>query len=53
MAKDDFIEEPVEGSGGGDMLGTGLVIITTLVLIVAFILVEMSLATYGRGLLAN
>jgi hypothetical protein len=52
MAKDDFIEEPGEDSGS-DMLGTGLVIITTLVLITAFILVEMSLATYGRGLLAN
>ena len=52
MAKDDFIEEPVEGSGG-DMLGAGLVIVTALVLITAFILIEMSLATYGRGLMAN
>ena len=52
MAKDDFIEEPIEDSGA-DMLGTGLVIITTLVLITAFVLIEMSLAEYGRGLLAK
>jgi hypothetical protein len=51
MAKDEFIEEPLEGEQQ-DMLGTGLVIVTTLVLVVAFILVEMTLGNlYGIGLL--
>ena len=50
MAKDDFIEEPQEGQQT-DMLGTGLVIVTTLMLIVAFILMEMALGDhYGKGL---
>ena len=50
MAKDEFIDEPQEGTPT-DMLGTGLVIITTLVLITAFVLVEMSLGDlYGIGL---
>lgn len=50
MAKDEFIEEPQEGTKA-DMLGTGLVLVTTLVLIVAFILVEMTLGDlYGVGL---
>ena len=50
MAKDEFIEES-EGAGT-DMLGTGLVLVTTLVLIVAFILIEMALGDlYGAGML--
>ena len=50
MAKDDFIEEPQEGQQT-DMLGTGLVIVTTLMLIVAFILMEKALGDlYGKGL---
>ena len=50
MAKDEFIDEPEEGAGT-DMLGTGLVVVTTLVLIVAFILMEMAFKDlYGRGI---
>jgi hypothetical protein len=50
MAKDEFIEESSEGTAT-DMLGTGLVLVTTLVLIVAFILIEMGLGDlYGAGL---
>ncbi len=46
----DFIEEPVEGSGS-DGLGTGLVVVTTIVLITAWVLVDMCLGTYGGGML--
>ena len=50
MAKDEFIEEPQDGAMT-DMLGTGLVVVTTIVLIVAFILVEMTMGDlYGIGL---
>jgi hypothetical protein len=50
MAKDEFIEEPQEGAQS-DMLGTGLVVVTTLVLIVAFILIELAFKDlYQRGL---
>ena len=46
----DFIEEPVEGSSS-DGLGTGIVVITTIVLITAFVLIDMCLGKYGGGLL--
>jgi hypothetical protein len=50
MAKDEFIEEPQEGSQT-DLLGTGLVVVTTLVLIAAFIVMEMAFKDlYQRGL---
>lgn len=50
MAKDEFIEEPQEGTGT-DMLGTGLVVVTTIVLLIAFILMEMAFKDlYARGL---
>ena len=50
MARDEFLEEPQEGEQA-DMLGTGLVVVTTVVLIVAFVLVEMPLGgNYGVGL---
>jgi hypothetical protein len=50
MAKDEFIEEPQEGAQT-DMLGTGLVVVTTIVLITAFVLVELTMGElYGLGL---
>jgi hypothetical protein len=50
MAKDEFIEEPQEGAQT-DLLGTGLVVVTTLVLIAAFIMMEIALKDlYQRGL---
>jgi hypothetical protein len=50
MAKDEFIEEPQEGPQA-DLLGTGLVVVTTLVLIAAFIVMEMAYKDlYGRGI---
>ena len=48
MSNDDYMDE--YDAPQSDGLGTGLVICTSLVLIVAFILVEMALKTYGRGL---
>jgi hypothetical protein len=52
MAKDDQYVDEVEEEGG-DGLGTALVVVTTLVLIAAFILVEMALQGYGKGLFAK
>ena len=50
MAKDEFIEEPQDGVRT-DMLGTGLVVVTTVVLIVAFILIQMTMGDlYQIGL---
>jgi len=46
----DFIEEPAEGPST-DGLGTGLVVVTTIVLITALVLVDMCLGTYGGGML--
>ena len=50
MARDDqYLDEVEEAPADG--LVTGLVVVTALVLFVAFILVEMALKDYGRGLL--
>lgn len=46
----DFIEEPVEGSSS-DGLGTGLVVLTTIVLLTSLVLVDMCLGMYGGGML--
>jgi hypothetical protein len=52
MAKDDqYVDEVEEEQGDG--LSTALVVVTSLVLIAAFILVEMALKSYGRGLFAG
>jgi len=49
MARDDqFVDDVAEEKGDG--LGTSLVIITTLVLIAAFIIVQMALKDYGKGM---
>ena len=53
MAREDQYLDDVEEAPASDGLGTGLVVITTLILIVAFIIVEMALKEYGRGLFAN
>lgn len=50
MPKDEFVEEPQEGAQQ-DWLGAGLCVLTTGILIVAFILVEITLGNlYGVGL---
>jgi hypothetical protein len=51
MANEEYMDE-VEGPQS-DGLGSGLVIVTSLVLIAAFIMVELALETYGRGLFAS
>jgi hypothetical protein len=52
MARDDEYMDEIDAPQS-DGLGSGLVVITTLVLIAAFILVELALKTYGRGLFAS
>ena len=54
MAREEFLDEVEEqAEQASDGLGTALVVITTLILVVAFIVVEMALKHYGRGLFAN
>jgi hypothetical protein len=50
MAKDDEVLDDAQDGPKGDGFVTGVVVITTLVLIVAFILVEMALKEHGIGL---
>jgi hypothetical protein len=49
MARDDFVDDVEEAPSDG--LGTGLVLVTTLVLIAAYIIVNMALKEFGVGLL--
>jgi hypothetical protein len=49
MAKDDQYVDEV-GEQNTDGLGTSLVILTTIVLIAAFIIVHMALKEYGTGM---
>jgi hypothetical protein len=49
MAKEDQYLDDIE-EAPADNLVTGLVLVTALVLLVAFILVEMGLKEYGRGM---
>ena len=51
MSNEEYMEE-VDGPQS-DGLGSGLIIVTTLVLIAAFIMVELALKSYGRGLFAG
>ena len=51
MAKDDFVDEVEEQQTDG--LGTSLVILTTLIMIAAFIVVEMALKGFGKGMFAG
>jgi hypothetical protein len=53
MAREDQFVDDVEETEVSDGLGTSLIVVTTLVLIVAFLLVEMALKGYGRGMLAG
>jgi hypothetical protein len=48
MANEEYLDD-FEGPQS-DGLGSGLVVVTTLVLIAAFIMVELALKSYGRGL---
>jgi hypothetical protein len=50
MAREDQFVDDVEETEASDGLGTSLVVVTTLVLIVAIILVNMALQGYGKGL---
>lgn len=51
MAKDDYVDEVEEQQVDG--LGTSLVILTTLILIAAFIVMQMALKGFGKGMLAG
>lgn len=50
MARDDQYVDEVETESKSDGLGTGLVIVTTLVLIAAIIVVQLALKEYERGI---
>lgn len=50
MANEEYMDE-VDGPES-DGLGSGLVIVTTLVLIAAFFMVLLALKSYERGMLA-
>ena len=50
MAREDQFLDDVEEQEGADGMGTGVVIVTTLVLLAAFILVQLAMKEYGRGL---
>lgn len=50
MAKDEEVLDDVQEGPKNDGFVTGVVVITTLVLIAAFIIVEMALKDYGIGL---
>ncbi len=49
MARDDFVDDVEEDASDG--LGSGLIIVTTLVLFAAFIIVQMALKEYGVGMM--
>ncbi len=52
MAREDqFVDDVEEAKEDG--LGNALIIVTTLVLIAAFIVVELALKGYGKGLFAG
>lgn len=55
MARDDqYLDDVEDGQDeASDGLGTGLVAITTLIMVVGFIIVELALKEYGRGLFAG
>ncbi len=50
MANEEYMDE-AEGEQS-DGLGSGLVVVTTLVLIAAFFMVLLALKSYERGMLA-
>lgn len=50
MANDEYMDE--DDGPQSDGLGSGLVIVTTLVLIAAFMMVMLALKSYERGMLA-
>ena len=51
MARDDEYMDEIDAPQS-DGLGSALVVVSTLVLIAAFIMVELALKTYGRGFLS-
>jgi hypothetical protein len=51
MAREDDYIEPIEEESKSDGLGTGLVVVTTLVLLAAYVIVEMALHEYGTKFL--
>jgi hypothetical protein len=53
MAREDQYPEEMEEQEPSDGVGTALVVITSLVLLVGFIVVEIALKHYGRGLFAD
>jgi len=49
MARDDFIDDTPEGADAGDALGASLVILTTLILILAIVVIQVGLGKYDIG----
>ncbi len=53
MARDEYIDDTPEGEGG-DGLAAGLIILTTIVLIGAIVMVQMTLGNqYGIGMFGS
>ncbi len=50
MVNEDQYLDEMEEQEGADGLGTALVVVTTLLLLAAFIVIEMALKGYGAGL---
>jgi hypothetical protein len=50
MAKEEEVLEEVQEGPKTDGFVTGVVVVTTLVLLVAFIIMELALKEYGLGL---
>ncbi len=53
MAKDEYLEiQDLDATPEADKVTMGLIYVTTLFLVIAFILIEMKMKTYGVGMLA-
>jgi len=50
MAKDDIVDAE-EGGPSSDTFVTGIVVFTTVALLAGFVLVQMALKNYDRGIL--
>ena len=50
MARDDQYLDDVEEQEAADGMGTGVVVVSTLILIAAIIIIQLAMKEYGRGL---
>lgn len=54
MAKDEIVDAEGTGAPAGDRFVEGIVIFTTIALLVGFVLLELALKNhYGRGLMGG